>query len=143
MSCKHKVKLRTFSMNNVSPTWKALCIKCSNILKKVTREAKKQHYSRLTAKSDTKMKTAWILWRKRQKKVQSVEQMPSSLTNKEKYMNAQNLASAMKNVLLTMTHKLNIHQVQKEYAIWFLKPRFPGNFLSIKITRVTEAEINV
>jgi len=56
-------------------------------------------------------------------------------------MNAKNLASALKNLLLTVTHKLNIHQVQKEYAVSFLKAQFPGNFSGIKITRVTEAEI--
>jgi len=143
MSCKHTTKLHTFSMNNISPTWKTLYIKYSNILKKVTREAKKQHNSRFTAKSDTKMKTTWILWRKGQKRVHSVEQMPSSLTNRENFMNAKNLASALKNLLLTMTHKLNIHQVQKEYAVSFLKTQFPGNFPSTKITRVTEAEIKV
>ena len=40
------------------------------------------------------------------------------ITNKQrKFMNAKNLASTLKNLLLTMTHKLNIHRVQKEYAI--------------------------
>ena len=52
--------------------------------------------------------------KKHTEKVHSVEQMPSSLTNKEKFVNAKNLASALKNLLLTMTHKLNIHQVQKK-----------------------------
>jgi len=69
--------------------------------------------------------------------------MPSSLTNKETFKKAKNLASALKYFLLTMTHKLNIHHVQKEYAISFLKAQFPGNFPSIKITRITEAEIKV
>jgi hypothetical protein len=69
--------------------------------------------------------------------------MPSSLTNKEKFMNAKNMASALKHLLLTMTHKQNIHEVQKEHAISFLKAQFPGIFPSIKITRVTEAEVKV
>jgi len=46
-------------------------------------------------------------------------------------MNAKILASALKNLLLTMTHKLNIQQVQKEYAVSFLITQFPGNFPSI------------
>jgi hypothetical protein len=38
---------------------KAFYIKYCKILNKVIEEAKKQHYNRLTAKSDNKIKTAW------------------------------------------------------------------------------------
>lgn len=69
--------------------------------------------------------------------------MPSSLTNKEKYKNTKILASVLKNLLQTMTHKIYIHQEQKEYAGSFLKAQFPGIFPSINITRVTNAEIKV
>ena len=113
MSCKYKMNLRIFSMNNNSPMWKALYIKYSKILKKkVIREAKKQHYSRLPAKSDTKMRTAWILWRKRQKKVHSVEQMPSLLINNEEFKNAKYVASALKKLFLTVPQKQYISGIE-------------------------------
>jgi hypothetical protein len=36
---------------------------------------------------------------------------------------------------------MNIQLIEKRDAIWILKDLFPGNFPSIKIVQVTEAEI--
>jgi hypothetical protein len=45
------------SRNSIDPHTKAFLVKYCKILNKVIKEAKKQHYSRLTAKSDNKIKT--------------------------------------------------------------------------------------
>jgi hypothetical protein len=46
-----------WSRNSNSPNTRAFYIKCCKILKNVIKEANKQHYSRLIAKSDNKIKT--------------------------------------------------------------------------------------
>jgi hypothetical protein len=37
----------------------------------------------------------------------------------------------------------NIHHIQKEDAIFFVEYSFPGNFISITIISITEAEVPV
>jgi hypothetical protein len=44
-------------------------------------------------------------------------------------------------LLLTVTEKLNVQKLEKGYAISILKDSYPGNFPSIKIIPITEAEI--
>jgi hypothetical protein len=59
-------------------------IKSCKILRKFIKEAMKQHYSRLIAKSDNKVKTTWNIIKKETGKVHSVEQVPTLLVNDEK-----------------------------------------------------------
>jgi hypothetical protein len=65
--------LRVFTKNRDDPKGKASYIKYCETLRKVTKEAEKQHYSRLVAKSDNKIKTTWNIIQKKKGKVQSVE----------------------------------------------------------------------
>jgi hypothetical protein len=51
------------------------------------------------------------------------------------------MANAFNNFFITITEKLNIQQIEKGDAISILKDSFPGNFPSIKIIPITEAEI--
>jgi hypothetical protein len=46
------------------------------ILKKIIREAKKQHYSRLIAKSSNKVKTPWNIIRRQEKCIQQKRSLP-------------------------------------------------------------------
>jgi hypothetical protein len=63
---------------------RAFYIKYREILNNVIKEAKKQHYSRLIAKSDNKIKTSWNKIKRETGKMHLTEQMPSLLTNNEK-----------------------------------------------------------
>jgi hypothetical protein len=51
-----------------------------------------------------------------------------------------NVAKAFNNLFVTITEKLNIQQIEEGDAISILKDSFPGNFPSIKIILITEAE---
>ena len=51
------------------------------------------------------------------------------------------MANAFNNFFITITEKLNIQQIEKGDAISILKDSFPGNFPSIKIIPITEAEV--
>jgi hypothetical protein len=57
ISCKHKRSLYAFSKKSNGPEAKAHCIKYGKILRNILKEAKKQHYRRLVAKSYNKVKT--------------------------------------------------------------------------------------
>jgi hypothetical protein len=50
------------------------------------------------------------------------------------------IANVFNNFFITVTEKLNIQKFEKGDAILFLKDTFPGNFPSIKIIPITEAE---
>jgi len=50
------------------------------------------------------------------------------------------VAKAFINLFVTITGKLNIQQIEEGDAISILKYSFPGNFPSIKIIPITEAE---
>jgi hypothetical protein len=56
ISCKPKRCLYTYSTNCNDPNTRVFFIKYCKILNNVIKEAKKQHYSRLIAKSDNKIK---------------------------------------------------------------------------------------
>jgi hypothetical protein len=73
-----------YSRKNNDPNTRAFYIKYCKILNNVIKEAKKQHYSRLIAKSDNKIKTAWNIIRRKTGKIHLTENMPSLLTNNEK-----------------------------------------------------------
>ena len=83
ISCKHKRSLYTFTKKNNDPKYKAHYITYCRILKKVIKEAKKQHYDRLIAKSNNEIKTTWNIIMKETGKVHSMKQVPSLLMNNE------------------------------------------------------------
>ena len=111
-------------------------IKYCKILRYVTEEATKQHYSRFTAKSNNKIKTTWNIIKKERGKIHSVE-----LVNGEKLKDLTNMAIVFNYFFITVNEKLNTQHTQKEDSISILKDSFPGNFPSIKIIPITKAEI--
>jgi trehalose/maltose hydrolase-like predicted phosphorylase len=68
ISCKSKICLYIYSMISNDPNTRAFYIKYCKILNNVIKEAKKQHYSRLIAKSHTNIKTTWNIVKKEDKK---------------------------------------------------------------------------
>lgn len=58
-------------------------IRYCKILRKLIKETKKQHYNRLTAKSN-KIKTTWIIIKKETRKIHLLEQVPTLVVNDEK-----------------------------------------------------------
>ena len=85
--------------------------------KKNIRESKKQHYSRLIAKFNNKIKTTLNIIQKETEKVLSVEQVPSLLVNDEKLKDPTNVANAFNKFFITINEKLNIQQREKGDAI--------------------------
>ena len=76
ISCKHKRILYTATRNCNDPKAKTYYANYCRILKRVIRGAKKQHYSRLIAKSSNKVKTTWNIIRKETGKLHPTEQTP-------------------------------------------------------------------
>jgi hypothetical protein len=111
------------------------------ILNSVIKEAKKQHYSRLIAKSDNKIKTTWNIIKMKTGKMHLSEQMPFLLTNNEKVQDLGTVANGFNNFFLTTTESLNLHQAGIEDAVSFLKAAFPVKFPSINIIPTTENEM--
>jgi hypothetical protein len=128
------------SRNRTDPHIKAFCIKCCKILSKVTKEAKKEHYSRLTAKSDNKIKTTWNIIKNKTGKMHLPEQPPSLLINIENVMDPKIVANALNTFFLTVTENLSLHQEGEEYALSLLKDAFREGFPSINIIPTTETE---
>jgi hypothetical protein len=60
--------------------------------------------------------------------------------NDEKLKDPTDVNSAFNNFFTTITEKLNIQQIGKEDTVWILKDS-SGNFPSIKIIPITEADI--
>jgi hypothetical protein len=60
---------------------KTFYIKHCKILNKVIQRAKQQHYNRLIAKYDNKIKTTWNIIKQDTWKIHAREQMPSLLIN--------------------------------------------------------------
>jgi ribosomal protein L33 len=90
---KCKRSLYAFTKNSKDPKAKAHYIKYCRILKKIIKEAKKQHYSRLIAKSSNEIQTTWNLIKNETGKVQPTEQVPSLLVKNEKLKNPTIVAS--------------------------------------------------
>ena len=61
--------------------------------------------------------------------------------NDEKLNDPTDVANAFNNFFITITEKFNIQQVEKGDAMSLLKDSFPGNFSSIKIIPISEAQI--
>ena len=76
-------------------------------------------------------------------KVHSLEWVSSHLTCEWWKIKESNrhVASAFNNFFITITEKWNIQQTQKGDAISILKDSSPGNFPSIKIIPITDAEM--
>ena len=72
ISCKHARSLYGFTKNSNDPKAKVHYIKYCKILRKVIKEAKKQHYNGLIPRSDNKIKTAWNIINKERGNVYSV-----------------------------------------------------------------------
>lgn len=89
--------------------------------KRILKEAKRQQYSRLKAESNNKVKMTWNVVTRETGKVHSTELVHSVLIIVEKIKESKNVANTFINFFLTITWKLNIHQVEKEYAVLFLK----------------------
>lgn len=70
-----------------------------------------------------------------------MEQVPTLLVNDEKVKDPADVANACYYFFITFTEKLNFPHIQKGYAIAILNDSFPGNFPSIKLIPITEAEI--
>jgi hypothetical protein len=73
--------------------------------------------------------------------VHPTEQVPSLVVSNEKLKDPKGMASAFNSFFLTITEKLNVQKFEKGDVISFLKDSFPGNFPSIRIIPITEAEI--
>jgi len=80
-------------------------------------EAEKQHYSRLIAKSNNKIRTTWNIIKKETETVHSVEQVPTLLVNDEKLRDPTHMANAFNNFFIKITEKLHIQQIGKGDAI--------------------------
>jgi hypothetical protein len=111
------------------------------ILKKVIKEPKKQFYDRLIAKSDNKTKTTWNIIKNETGRMCPIEQVPCTLEIMEKLKDQKTVANAFNNFFLTSSEKLNRYKSEKRDAISFLNDSFPGNFPTINIIPITEAEI--
>ena len=61
--------------------------------------------------------------------------------NDKKLKDPTDMANAFNSFFIKVTEKLSIQEIEKGYAILILKDSFPGNFPSIKIIPVNEAEI--
>jgi hypothetical protein len=141
ISCKHNRYLYTHGRNSNDPHRKAFYVKYCKILNKVIKEAKKQHYNRLAAKSDNKVKTTWNTTKNETGKMHLPKQSPSLLINNEKIMDPKIVANAFNTFFLVVAENLNLHQEGKEYALSLLKHAFPEGFPSINIIPTTKTDI--
>jgi hypothetical protein len=84
--------------------------KCGKILSRVIKEVKRQHYCRLIAKSDNKIKTTWNLIKCESGKLHLTEQIPSVLIHSEKVNDSQIIADAFNTFFLQTTENQSLHQ---------------------------------
>jgi len=80
-------------------------------------------------------------YKERDRKYIQWYRFPMLLVNDEKLKDPKNVANAFNNFFIIITVKLNAQQTAKGNAISILKDSFPGNFPSIIIILITEAEI--
>ncbi|GFG38826.1 hypothetical protein Cfor_11239 [Coptotermes formosanus] len=143
ISCKQKRNLYALTNYSKDPVRNAHYNTYCKIVRKVIREAKKQHYSRLIAQSNNKIKTTWNIIKKETGKVHPAEQIPSLLVDNKKLNDPKSVANAFKNFFLNITENLDINHKGKGDAISFLKDSFPINFPSLKIIPISEPEIRI
>jgi hypothetical protein len=128
----------THSRDSNDAVIRAFYIKYCKIINKVIQQAKRHHYDRLTATSDSKIKT-WNTIKQETGKIHATEQMPSLLVNDEKIKDK--VAEVFNSFFLSNAENLNLYQVVKEDPISFLKDAFPCKFHGIKILPTSKAEI--
>ena len=92
---------------------KAPYIKYCRILKKIIKEAKKQFYDRLIAKSYNKIKTTCNIIKNEIGRMHAIKQVPSSLVKIGKLKNKTTVANNFNNLFLTTSERLNIHKFEK------------------------------
>jgi ribosomal protein L33 len=102
ISCTHKRSLYTFTKNSNGPKAKVHYVNYCRILKKAIRETKKQHYSRLIAKSSNKVKATWNIIKKETGKAHPTEQVPPPVVSNEKLKDPKSMANAFNNFFLTV-----------------------------------------
>jgi hypothetical protein len=141
ISCEHKSRLYIHSRDSNDAVIKAFYIRYCKILNKVIQRAKRQHYNRLIAKSDNKIKTTWNIIKQETEKIHVTEQMPSLLINDEKLKEPEKVADVFNGFFLSVAENLNLHQLGKEDPTSFLKYPFPCKFHGIKIVRTSEVEV--
>jgi hypothetical protein len=113
---------------------RAYYIKYCKILSTVIKEARRQHYCRLIAKSDNLIKTTWNIIRYEIGKLYLTEEIPSLLINDEEAKNTDVTADAFNTFLLTITENLNLHQEVKVMP-------FPRKLSGMKTIPTAETEL--
>jgi hypothetical protein len=141
ISCKRKRSLCTLTKNRNDPKTKAYYIKYCKIFKKVIKEAKKQFYDRLIAKSDNTIKTTWNIIKNETGRMHPTEQVPTLLVNIGTLKDQTTVANIFNNFFLTASEKLNVRKFEEGDAISFLKDSFPRNFPNANIIPISEAEV--
>jgi hypothetical protein len=109
------------------------CINYCKILNTVIKEAKRQHYCRLIAKSDNQTKRTWNVVKHETWKLHLTEQIQSLLRNNEKVKDPE--------VVVIITENINLHEKMRGYAISLLNKAFSRKFPGIKTISITETEI--
>jgi hypothetical protein len=93
ISQTQKESAYVYSRNSNNPRMRAYYIKYCKILNTLINEAKRQHYSRLTAKLDNQIKT-WNIIKHKTGKLHLTEQIPSLLKNDEEVKDPEVIADA-------------------------------------------------
>jgi hypothetical protein len=143
ISYEQKISLNAFTKYSDDPKTKVHCIEYCKILRKTTQEDKLQHYSRLIAQSNSKIKTTWTIINEEAGKVHSVEQVPTLLVKHKRLKDPTNVANAFNNFFTTIIEKLIIQHIWTGDAIHILKDSFAGKFSRIKIIPINETEIKI
>ena len=116
---KQKRNVYTLTKNSNDPKARVHYIMYCRILQKVIKEAKKQFYDSLIAKSDNKTKTTWNIIKNETGRMHPIEQVPSTLMNMAKLKDQKTVANAFNNFFLTTSEKLNRYKSEKRNAISF------------------------
>jgi hypothetical protein len=114
-----------YSKSSNKPHMRIYYNKYCKILSRVIKEPKRQHYCRLRAKSDNKIKTTWNIIKFQSGKLHLTEQIPSDLINSEKANDPQIIADAFNTFFLQILENLSLHHEESGDVISFLKKAFP------------------
>jgi hypothetical protein len=90
------------------------------ILNRIIKEAKRQPYCRLIAKSDNQIKTIWNILKYETGKLHLAEQIPSLLIDDEEVKDPEVIADAFY-FFLRISENLNLHQEVRGDDISLLK----------------------
>jgi hypothetical protein len=103
ISCGRKRRLYMYSRDSNDAIIKAFYIKCGKILNIVIQQAERQHFNRLIAKSDYKIKTTWNVIKQQTRKMPVTEQMPFLLINVEKIKYPEKFAYVLNSSFLSFS----------------------------------------